>query len=236
MNPVMNGGINSRLLAVFSWLKSLGFNENDIHLFCVKSFVATSAGANGYHVPLCAKFNEIPTDKTQSQIGQSDAFAPVGLLQVVRKVTSAAFGIAPTMTYPSKFIFDLANENDQVAGLWRSGKVTLEIESSPVIHELPADILSYGPNTLELAASSASTGSRNDFEAFTPIFKDIIISGSTDAKVKLATSNYTSTAAIVGDTNEQNYVGYYVIGFEIRGGAGRANELAEAQGNKCVVR
>jgi len=233
MNQVMNGAINSRLLSVYGWLLTM-FNASDIHLTVLKSFTATAAGANSYQVPLCQKFNDLTADKTQVQIGQSDAFAPVGMVQVVRKVTSSNYGFAPILTYPSKFVFDLTNENDQVAGLWRGGRVSLDIESTAVIHEIPADALLYAPDTLELAASSASTGSRNDFEMFTPLYKDIVISGQTNASVKLSTSNYTSTAAIVGDTSEANNVGYLIVGFEIRGGAAKAVDLSNDQ--KCVTR
>jgi len=44
----------------------------------------------------------------------------------------------------------------------------------------------------------------------------------------------TQPAAIVGDTSEANNVGYWVVGFEIRGGGQQAIDLANGQ--KCVTR
>lgn len=239
-----NGSVNTRLLAVYNWLVyELGFSPADVNLYILRTFVTLTSGTTFYKIPLCAKFNELTADKTQKQIGQNDAFAPVAASMVVRKAIGSNYAVAEQATFEDKTIFNAASggsgftENQNIQGVYFGASVTLDVENDAIIENLSGVGLRYVPTIQAAAAAVAGFGSNQDFDRFLPLYKDIVVAGGTDASLKVSLQGFTPDAKIVGDSGvsgEQNYLGFEVVGFHIKGEDNRVMDLS--RGQKCVIR
>ncbi|RMG97733.1 MAG: hypothetical protein D6706_08030 [Chloroflexi bacterium] len=239
---ISNGNINSRMLSVYAWLTTL-FKKEDIQLTMIRAYYALASGTNSYKIGLSAGNNELTADKTQVLIGKNDGFAPVAGRMVVRKAVGSNYAVAEEATFEDKTIFNAPNggsgftENENIRGLYFGSKVNLDVEGDAILDGLPAELFRFVPPTQAGSAAVAQMGDPLSYSSFTNLYKDVILAGGTDVAIKIQLSGFTPDAKIVGDSSvsgEQNYVGFHLIGFQIKGGDNKTMELSDNQ--NCAVR
>lgn len=242
MNPVMiSGGINARFIAAMQWLISLGFTKDNIMETMIQSFDPLASGKTNLFITLCQKFistQSLAADPTLNLVGQNDAFLPVGFRQVIRKRYAAApnFANVDIVGYPDKTIFNFTGEEVQVRSAYNGARSSLQVETTTVIESIVFNQLGFAGNPQDAAATVSATGSPNSYDKFTPIQKSMIISGLTNAQFVTGLFGFTPAAAITGDTNENNDMGFQLVGLTIKGAGQQVADMAQSQGAKCLVK
>lgn len=239
----MNGDINSRFLAMMNYLINvLNFAEGDIQETMIQSFDPLAASKNTNYVSLCQKFintSTLAADQTLNLIGQNDAFAPLGIRQVFRKryatATTSTTANCDIVSYPDPYLFDATGEFAQIRDAFYGSRSSLLVETTSVIEALLFQQLSYSGYPDMAAATFAGSGSANNFDRFTPFQRKMVFSGLTNVQLQVGLFGFTPAAAITGDTNEANDIGFQLVGLTIKGAGQRVSDLSQQQSSKCVI-
>lgn len=240
----MNGNINSRFLAMMQYLVNvLQFNEGDIQETMIQSFDPLAASKNTNYVSICQKFintSSLSADGTLNLIGQNDAFAPIGIRQVFRKryatATTSTTANCDVVGYPDPYLFDATGELAQIRSAFYGSRTSLLVETTSVIEALLFQQLGYSGNPDMAAATYTQLGSANSFDRFTPFQRKMVFSGLTNVQLQVGLFGFTPAAAITGDTNEANDIGFQLVGLTIKGAGQRVSDLSQAQNNsKCII-
>lgn len=224
--------INQRMDALYAKLVTQ-FKKGDIQLKILRGFgLLVNAGA-GPQVQL-NQLQANPVGGTlypgQQLVAQTDAYIFCGAaMGVVKAATAAALKSADRFPYADIYTFPLAgNEGASVNSFFKSGLVSLYVNTEPVMQPLSVDYFEHVPILQAAAGTRAATPSFN--ERFNVLPDDFGIAGGNQNYFNFDLTNCDVSAI---SPSGANYVWVETIGFNILNG--NTGAIAMAKANQICV-